>query len=378
MEDNGTKRKHMLLGLGSLLLIAGIAYSIYWFSRGQFFQATDDAYVSGNLVQLMPQVSGNVVSIHAQDTELVKAGQVLVKLDGTDAKLALRTAENDLAETVRSVKQRFETANELQATVNEKQVELDKAKEDLMRRQKLISDHAVSSEELQHAKDNAVIAQSSLDSAKHRFEAARSAVANTTLDAHPSVLKAEARLREAWLGVQRTTIEAPTTGYIAKRSVQIGQHVSPGSSLMVIIPLNEIWVDANFKEDQLRHTRIGQSVILTSDLYGSKVEFHGKVAGLGAGTGSVFSLLPPQNATGNWIKVIQRLPVRITLDANEIAQHPLRIGLSMVATVDTHDESGGMLSGGQHEEPVYSTPVFDKKDDAVERLIEKILSDNAK
>ncbi len=378
MEDNGTKRKHMLLGLGSLLLIAGIAYSIYWFSHGQFFQATDDAYVSGNLVQLMPQVSGNVVSIHAQDTELVKAGQVLVKLDGTDAKLALRTAENDLAETVRSVKQRFETANELKATVNEKQVELDKAKEDLRRRQKLISDHAVSSEELQHAKDNTVIAQSSLDSAKHRFEAARSAVANTTLDAHPSVLKAEARLREVWLGVQRTTIEAPATGYIAKRSVQIGQRVSPGSSLMVIIPLNEIWVDANFKEDQLRHTRIGQSVILTSDLYGSKVEFHGKVAGLGAGTGSVFSLLPPQNATGNWIKVIQRLPVRITLDANEIAQHPLRIGLSMVATVDTHDESGSMLSGGQHEEPVYSTSVFEKKDDAVERLIEKILSDNAK
>lgn len=378
MEDkqNGAKRKYLLLGLGSLFLVAGIAYSIYWFGYGQFYQSTDDAYVSGNLVQLMPQVTGNVVSVYADDTEWVKAGQPLVKLDKTDANLALQKAENDLAETVRNIKQLFEVAGELRAAVNAKQSELDKAKADFQRRLKLIQAHAVSNEELQHAKDNVAIAQSSLESATHRLEAALSAVENTTLETHPSVLKAETRLREAWLAVQRSSIDSPVTGYIAKRSVQIGQRVNPASSLMVIVPLDEIWVNANFKEDQLRHIRIGQPVMLTSDIYGSKVEFHGKVAGLGAGTGSVFSLLPPQNATGNWIKVIQRLPVRVKLNAQEITRHPLRIGLSMVAKVDTHDEGGGMLSRSQGTEPVYSTSVFENTDDAVDRLIETILRDN--
>ncbi|MHB1098746.1 MAG: efflux RND transporter periplasmic adaptor subunit, partial [Burkholderiales bacterium] len=252
MEDNGVKRKHMLLGLGSLFLVAGIAYSIYWFSYGQYYQDTDDAYVSGNLVQLMPQITGNVVSVHADDTSWVKAGQTLVTLDGTDAQLALQNAQTELAETVRSVKQLYAAAGELRSVVNEKQTVLEKAKTDLDRRNRLILQHAISKEELQHSKDNVAIAESSLASAEHKLEAALSAVENTTLATHPAVLKAETRVRQAWLDTVRTSIKAPTTGYIAKRSVQIGQRVSPGSALMVIVPLNEIWVDANFKEDQLR------------------------------------------------------------------------------------------------------------------------------
>ncbi len=376
MEKNGKKRKQMLLGLGSLFLVAGLAYSIYWFSVAQFYQSTDDSYVSGNLVEIMPQLSGNVVSFYADDTESVKTAQPLVKLDDTDAKLALQNAENELAETVRKVKQLYSSAGELRAAVNERQSELEKAEKDLLRRRKLIPGHAVSREELQHAKDNVAIAESSLASAEQRLASALAAVENTTLSTHPAVLQAETRLRQAWLEVERTSIKSPATGYVAKRSVQIGERVTPQSTLMVIVPLDEIWVDANFKEDQLRHIRIGQPVTLTSDLYGTNVVFHGKVAGLGAGTGSVFSLLPPQNATGNWIKVVQRLPVRIRLDANEIARHPLRIGLSMVAKVDTHDERGPVLAKAEPEKPIYSTPVFQNDSQQAERLIEKILREN--
>lgn len=376
MEENGKKRKHMLLGLASFFLVAAAAYSIYWFGYGQYYQSTDDTYVSGNLVQLMPQVTGNVVSVYADDTESVKAGQPLVKLDDTDAELALQNAETTLAETVRSVRQLYSAAGELRAVVDERQAELAKARQDLDRRAKLYSRHAVSQEDLQHAKDNAAVAESALASSEHKLASALAAVENTTLSTHPAVLKAETRLRQAWLDEERTVINAPATGYVAKRSVQIGQRVTPSSTLMVIVPLDEIWVDANFKEDQLRHIRIGQPVALTSDIYGSNIVFHGKVAGLGAGTGAVFSLLPPQNATGNWIKVVQRLSVRIRLDPREVARHPLRIGLSMVAKIDTHDESGGVLAKVQPEKPIYSTSVFENRSDEAERMIARILKEN--
>ncbi len=376
MEENGKKRKRMLLSLGGFFLLAGLAYAVFWFIYGQYYQETDDAYVSGNLVQLMPQITGNVAAVYADDTAQVKAGQTLVTLDGTDARLALQNAETSLAETVRNVKQLYASAGELRALVNEKQAALFKAKQDLERRTQLITGHAVSQEELQHASDNVSIAEDSLASAQHRFSAALSAVANTTLATHPAVQKAETRVRQAWLDCERTSIEAPATGYVAKRSVQVGERVNPGSPLMIIVPLNEIWVDANFKEDQLRHIRIGQPVTLTSDIYGRSIVYHGRVAGLGAGTGSVFSLLPPQNATGNWIKVIQRLPVRIRLDANEIAQHPLRIGLSMVTKIDTHDQSGAVLARVTPEKPVYSTSVFEYKESPVELMIAKIVRDN--
>ncbi len=366
----------MLLGLGSAFSIAAAAYSLYWFGYGQYFQSTDDAYVSGNLVQLMPQVSGNVESVFADETDRVQAGETLVSLDPTDSRIALSKAENDLAETVRRVKQLYDAASELGAEVKTRQAEYDKAKADLERRRSLIGANAVSKEELQHAQNGFDAAKAALDAANHRHASSLAAVANTTLNTHPAVLAAETRLKEAWLAWKRTTIASPASGFVAKRSVQVGERIAPGNSLMVIVPLDRIWIDANFKEDQLRRIRIGQPVKLTSDLYGKKTVFHGRVQGIGAGTGSVFSLLPPQNATGNWIKVVQRLPVRIALDPKEIEAHPLRIGLSMIATVDTHDESGPVLKSTPGESATDSTGIYDGGQEEADRIISRILREN--
>ncbi|MHB1677240.1 MAG: HlyD family secretion protein [Sulfuriferula sp.] len=377
ISENKGKRKFMLFLVALLFVLAGVGYAIYWFSYAQFEQSTDDAYVSGNLVELMPQMNSNVIAVYADDTQWVKMGQPLVSLDGAQAKLALAKAEAELGQTVRNVKQLFDVVKELQSTIVQRQAELEKARSDLVRRKSLISEHAVSAEEVQHAQTNLAQAQSALETARYQLQAAQVMVANTTLQTQPSVLTAEAVLKEAYLAVQRLSIKAPVSGYIAKRSVQIGQRVSSSTPLMVIVPLNQIWVNANFKENELGKIRIGQSVSVTSDLYGSDVVFHGKVAGLGAGTGSVFSLLPAQNATGNWIKVVQRLPVRITLDPRDIAKHPLRIGLSLVATVDTHEQRGQAVSTAQPIEPIYTTAIFTDKTQAVDRLIANILQKNS-
>lgn len=375
--ENSVKRKLMLTLVTLLFVAAGVAYGIYWFGFGQFEQSTDDAYVSGNLVQITPQLSSNVVAVYADDTQWVKMGQPLVALDGADAKLALAKAEAELAQTVRNVKQLYAVAGELKTNIGQRQAELEKAKSDLARRNGLIGEHAVSKEDLQHAQISLAQAQAALDAARYQLKAANVMVANTTLPQHPAVLKAEATLKQAYLAVQRLSIEAPVSGYVAKRSVQIGQHVNPDMPLMVIVPLNQIWVDANFKENQLGKIRIGQAVALTTDIYGKDVVFHGRVAGLGAGTGNVFSLLPAQNATGNWIKVVQRLPVRVTLDAREVAAHPLRIGLSMLADVDTHDQRGKILSTMEQIAPLYTTGIFADKDKSVNQLIANILQKNS-
>ena len=375
--ENSVKRKLMLTLVTLLFVAAGVAYGIYWFGFGQFEQSTDDAYVSGNLVQITPQLSSNVVAVYADDTQWVKMGQPLVALDGADAKLALVKAEAELAQTVRNVKQLYAVAGELKTNIGQRQAELEKAKSDLARRNGLIGEHAVSKEDLQHAQISLAQAQAALDAARYQLKAANVMVANTTLPQHPAVLKAEATLKQAYLAVQRLSIEAPVSGYVAKRSVQIGQHVNPDMPLMVIVPLNQIWVDANFKENQLGKIRIGQAVALTTDIYGKDVVFHGRVAGLGAGTGNVFSLLPAQNATGNWIKVVQRLPVRVTLDAREVAAHPLRIGLSMLADVDTHDQRGKILSTMEQIAPLYTTGIFADKDKSVNQLIANILQKNS-
>ena len=375
--ENGVKRKLMLTLVALLFVAAAVAYAIYWFGSGQFEQSTDDAYVSGNLVQIMPQLSSNVIAVYADDTQWVKMGQPLVLLDGADADLALVKAEADLGQTVRKVKQLYAVAGELDADIELRQAELEKARSDLVRRNSLIGEHAVSREDVQHAESSLAQAQSALDAARQQRNAARVMVANTTLQQHPDVLKAEAVLRQAYLAVQRLSIAAPVSGYVAKRSVQIGQRVNQDTPLMVIVPLNQIWVDANFKENQLGKIRIGQPVTLTTDIYGKGVVFHGKVAGLGAGTGSVFSLLPAQNATGNWIKIVQRLPVRVSLDAGEVAKHPLRVGFSMDVDVDTHDQRGLSLSTQEQTAPIYTTAIFADKDVAVDQLIAKILQKNS-
>ena len=325
---------------------------------------------------LTTRVDGTVIAIRADNTQLVKEGEALVLLDSTDQRIALDQAEARLAQTVRQVQGLYQTEAQQDANVALQQAKLAQSKIDHRRNGNLVIKKFVSAEDYQHSGTQVDIDQASLDLAEHQLAATRAAVANTDLASHPEVRLAAANLRDAYVALQRTTIRAPVTGYVDKRSVQIGERVSPGTPLMAIIPLDQIWVDANFKESQLRNLRIGQPVSLTSDVYGGRVEYRGRVLGLAAGTGSAFAVLPPQNATGNWIKVVQRVPVRIGLDPRQIAGHPLRIGLSMEAAVDTHDRGGAALRDDPEPAEVYVTGVYQDEDKGAGALIARILRDN--
>ena len=329
------KRRLLLVGVLSVFLLAGIGFTLWWLLHGQYHETTDDAYVSGNLVQITPQVAGTVLAIRADDTDYVKSGSTLVELDKADAQATLTQAEAQLAKTVRSVRNLRATSTEGEANVARARSDLRKAEQDLARRRSVESSGAVSGEELQHAVDAVNAARAALDAAQKQLEAQRAMVDRTEVHDHPDVRRAAAQLREAFLAYSRTQVPAPISGFVARRSVQLGQRVAPGNVLMTLVPLEDAWVDANFKENQLAHLRPGQPVMLISDAYGRSVEFHGRVTGFSAGTGAAFALLPAQNASGNWIKVVQRVPVRIALEESELASHPLQVGLSMVVTIDT-------------------------------------------
>jgi membrane fusion protein (multidrug efflux system) len=317
------------------------------------------------------------VSIGGDDTDLVQQGQPIVVLDKADATTALEQAEAQLGETVRQVRQLFENTAEFKANVTLRQAEVVKAQDDLNRRAVLMKKGLISSEDYQHAQVALAVAQATLNYAQRQLASATVLVDNTEIANHPAVKQAEAKVKAAYLTLRRTRIPAPVSGYIAKRSVQLGERVSPGESLMAIVPLDQVWVDANFKEAQLKHVRIGQPVTLTADFYGGTVTYHGKVVGLGAGTGSAFSLLPPQNATGNWIKVVQRIPVRIALAPELLVKYPLRIGLSMQVTVDTHDRSGPVLAELPKAGSAYATSAFTTQEESSRNLIDKIVNTNA-
>ncbi|WP_144154053.1 EmrA/EmrK family multidrug efflux transporter periplasmic adaptor subunit [Paraburkholderia sp. BCC1885] len=372
---NNNKRKRLMTLLVIVILIAAVAYGLYYFLDARFHESTDDAYVNGNVVQITPQVTGTVIAVNADDTQTVKAGDPVVVLDPADARVALQQSEADLGQVVRQVRGLFADDNQYQAQVEVREADLSRAQDDLRRRMMVAQTGAVSQEEISHARDAVKSAQAALDAARQQLASNRALTANTTIADHPNVLAAAAKVRDAYLANARNTLPAPVTGYVAKRSVQVGQRVSPGNPLMAIVPLNGVWVDANFKEVQLKHMRIGQPVELTADVYGSSVVFHGKVVGFSAGTGSAFSLLPAQNATGNWIKVVQRLPVRIQLDPQELEKHPLRIGLSMDVDVSIKDENGGQLGDAQNT--VYQTNVFDKYGDEADAEIARIIAQNA-
>ncbi|MBW0450135.1 EmrA/EmrK family multidrug efflux transporter periplasmic adaptor subunit [bacterium M00.F.Ca.ET.228.01.1.1] len=372
---NNGKRKRMMTLLVIVILIAAIAYGLYYFLVARFHEDTDDAYVNGNVVQITPQVTGTVVAVNADDTQTVKAGDPVVVLDPADARVALEQAEANLAQTVRQVRGLFADDNQYQAQVAQRQADLSRAQDDLKRRLTVAQTGAVSLEEISHARDAVKSAQAAVEAAQQQLASNRALTANTTIANHPNVQAAAAKVRDAYLNNARNTLPAPVTGYVAKRSVQVGQRVSPGTPLMAIVPLGGVWVDANFKEVQLKHMRIGQPVELTADVYGSSVVYHGTVVGFSAGTGSAFSLLPAQNATGNWIKVVQRLPVRIALDPQELEKHPLRIGLSMQADVSIKDENGGKLGDAQNT--VYQTNVFAKYGDEADAEIARIIAENA-
>ncbi|RKT27191.1 membrane fusion protein (multidrug efflux system) [Paraburkholderia sp. RAU2J] len=369
-----TKRKLLLTLLATTVVVAGAAYGAYYFTVGQYHQSTDDAYVSGNLVQLTPQVSGTVVAVNADDTQIVKQGAPLVTLDNADAKIALADAQASLGQTVRQVSGLYVNNDFYAATVAQRQSDLARANDDLKRRLTVVETGAVSGEEIAHARDAVSSAQAALDAARQQAEANHALTDRTSIEQHPNVQAAATKVRDAYLNYARNTLPAPVTGYVARRSVQVGQRVAPGTPLMAIVPLDGVWVDANFKEGQLKHMRIGQPVTLTADVYGSGVKYHGRVVGFSAGTGAAFAVLPAQNATGNWIKVVQRLPARIQLDQGELNAHPLRIGLSMQVDVDTREESGAQL--GAAAGTTYRTDVFAQYGADADAEIARIIAQN--
>lgn len=339
------RRKRNLILATGLFAVIGLVFLLLYLLVWQHQEETDDAYVAGNLVQITAQVPGTVGEIRVKDTDTVKAGDVLLSLDTEDAQLAYESALDGLRMAARQYRQQDAAVFQAAALVNAKKTAQRNAQDAYQRRVKLKDSGAISAEELEHMRAAAEGAQADLQAALAQQAAARAAVGdNVPLEQQPAVLTAIAKAKQAWLNLQRTAIRAPIDGQIAKRNVEIGQKIAPGAPLMVIVPLHQLWVDANFKETQLEHMRIGQAVTLHADLYGSGVVYHGKIVGMSAGTGSAFSLLPPQNATGNWIKVVQRVPVRVSLDEQELLKNPLRIGLSMTAAVNTKDKSGKRIA----------------------------------
>lgn len=370
------KRKQATIGLAAVFGVIGTLWLIHYLIWGQFQVYTDDAYVNGNLVQVMAQVPGTIVQINTDDTYLVKKGQVLIQLDPSDTAIALQHAGAALAQTVRQVRQAYENAAKAQAALVARRADLKKAQLDLRRRTGLLDERAISREELQHYQTASTTASAQYQYALHNYESASAMVANVQLYSHPRVESAKAVYKTAYLNHVRTTIVAPATGYVAKRSVQVGQQVAINTPLLAIVPLNEVWVDANYKESQLSDIRIGQPVTLYADAY-PHATYQGKVVGLNAGTGAAFSLLPPQNATGNWIKIVQRLPVRISLDPEEIRRYPLQIGLSMRVTTHVNHISGSSLATAVSQKPVYETDVYRKQLQAADLMIMRILRANA-
>ncbi|WP_175625421.1 MULTISPECIES: HlyD family efflux transporter periplasmic adaptor subunit [Oxalobacteraceae] len=376
-KTNG-KRRQRLIAVSVLLALLLIAYGVWWAIYARHFEDTDDAYVAGNVVQVTPQVSGTVVAIHADDTELVQAGKPLVDLDHSDAKVALDQAEAQLAQTVREVRTLFVNNGALTAAVTQRVADVARARDDLARRQELSGTGAVAKEDLDHARTALIAAESALQAARDQLTSNQALTDGTTVAQHPNVQRAAAQVQAAYLALSRNTLLAPITGYIAKRSVQVGQRVAPGAPLLSVVPLNALWVDANFKEVQVAKMRIGQPVELYSDVYGSSIKYHGKVAGLSAGTGAAFALLPTQNASGNWIKVVQRIPVRITLDPKDLEEHPLRVGLSMQVEVDVAKSEGTSLTStvAPREQPAYQTAVFEDAGSQATARVAQIIASN--
>jgi membrane fusion protein, multidrug efflux system len=386
-----SRRKKTLTSVAAVVAVAGLGWGAYQWLVASHYESTDNAYVQGNVIQITPQIGGTVVGIYADDTDFVKAGQPLVKLDPADAKVGLEQAEANLAQTVRQVRTLYANNGSLAAQVRLREADIAKAQsevaranDDLNRRQLLVGNGAVSREELNHATTQLANARSALAAAQAGVTAAREQLASnqamtegTNVEQHPSVQAAAAKVREAWLAAQRAALLAPVDGHVAKRTVQVGQRVAAGAALMSIIPLNQVWVDANFKEVQLRKIRLGQPVKLTADLYGKRVEYRGSVAGLGAGTGAAFALLPAQNATGNWIKVVQRVPVRVALDPTQIAANPLRVGLSMDAEVDVSRQDGKTLADAPRAAPVAQSRVDQEAESGAEAEIRRVITANA-
>ncbi len=385
-----SKRKKALTALATVVVLAGLGWGAYEYLVASHYESTDNAYVQGNVIQITPQIGGTVKAVMADDTDFVKAGQALVQLDPADAKVALDQSEAALAQAVRQARTLYANNGSLQAQITLRSADVVKARsdiaratDDLARRQSLTGIGAVSAEELGHAQSQLQNAKSGLAAAEAGVTAAREQLGSNqaltdgiSIEQNPNVQAAAARMREALLATQRSSLVSPVDGYVARRTVQIGQRVAAGAPMMAIVPLNQVWVDANFKEVQLRNIRIGQPVKVVADLYGTKLAYKGVVSGLGVGTGAAFSLLPAQNATGNWIKVVQRVPVRIALDAQQLADNPLRVGLSMVAEVDVSNKDGKTLAGAPRTPVATPAAQAPAADDAASDQVRRVIAAN--
>lgn len=370
------KKKKALWIVTAIFVAIGVAGFFYWLFIWRFEKSTNDAYVQGNQVIVTPQISGYITSVTVDDTDVVEQGRILVELDTIDRKLTLETAKNELANAVRDVTKMFEMVGVLKGEVEARKAAFAKAGLDYKHRKALAPTGGVSKEDFQHSEAFFVEAFANLLSAQHQLRGARALVENTTIETHPRVEKAKDALREAFVNLVRCTIRSPVQGMVAMKKAQVGESVDQKTPLMMVVPLDQIWVDANFKETQLKKMRLGQPVKLKSDIYKGEMIFHGEVIGISAATGSVMSVLPPQNATGNWIKIVQRLPVRVKLDPNELSRFPLRLGLSMDVTVNIHDISGKMIPPSAPPGPLYCTDIFAKQDEGADELIAKIVEEN--
>ncbi len=374
-QGNG-KRRRALTVLGAIVVIGGLSWFAWHMLVGRWHEDTDDAYVQGNIVTIAPQTTGTVVSILADEGARVEAGQPLVQLDPNDARVAFEQAEANLAGTVRQVRGLFNAVDAGEADLRAREVAVKQARADVARRAGLVAEGAVSAEELAHARAQLDAAEAALSSARGQLSRSRALVDDTTVMKQPQVEAAAAQLRQAYLNLQRGAILAPISGHLAKRSVQLGQRVQPGTTLMTVVPLDQVWVDANFKETQLRDMRIGQPVELVSDVYGDDVRYTGRIASIGLGTGSAFALLPAQNASGNWIKIVQRVPVRVTLEPKQLAEHPLRVGMSMSVDVSLKQRDGTTLASRPTTKPVLVTSAYAKQLADADALIQRVVRDN--
>ena len=338
------QRRFWFLVLGAILLAAGVVYGIYWLTYSRFFESTDDAYVGGDVVAITSKENATVLALHADNTQTVKRGQLLVEMDPAVTTVNLQAAQANLARVVRNVKGQFSKSDSGTATLNQARVALAQAEDDYARRQKAFATQSVSGEELAHARDAVAAARAQVSAAQGGLRESNASIEGTDIAHNPEVMAAEAQLRTAAIALGHMRIVAPMDGVIAQRTVQAGQQVAAGTPLMAVVPLAHVWIDANFKEVQLARMRVGQPVTVKADIYGRGVTYHGHIEGLGAGSGSAFALLPPQNASGNWIKIVQRVPVRIALDPAELADHPLRLGLSVSADADVRDSSGPLVT----------------------------------
>jgi membrane fusion protein, multidrug efflux system len=354
---NGRRRRILLL-IALIFIVIAVIWAVFWVLVLSKREKTDDAYVNGNRVVISAQISGTVIAVLADDTQLVKAGQVLVKLDPLDAATALSRSASALAQSVRQVRQQKATADQYDSAIESRKLELARAEADLAKREPLIADHAIAAEEVRHAQESVQLARAALAQAVRQSISSHALVDGANVEENPEVLQAKDTYRDAWIAAQRNAVVAPVSGYVAERSVQLGQHIQAGQALMTVIPLHSLWVDANFKEVQLRNLRIGQKAEVRSDLYGGSYIFHAHVEGMSAGTGAAFSLLPAQNASGNWIKVVQRVPVRIQIDDADLVKSPLRVGLSATVTVDTTSRSGPVLAADVSDKTVGDTQVY--------------------